>query len=66
MVIMSFSGCAKITCPLRWLLLLLGSECWLQKIVLLPPSPWQTGPGDTQPQWPHSYLQGQEKKGGKY
>lgn len=38
MVIMSFRGCAKITCPLRWLLLLVGSECSLQKIVLLPPA----------------------------
>lgn len=37
MVIMSFRGCTKITCPLRWLLVLLGFECCLPKTVSLTP-----------------------------
>lgn len=42
---MSFSGCAKITGPLRWLLLLGGCESSLPKIVLLPPAPGTGVPG---------------------
>lgn len=57
MVIMSFRGCAKITCPLRWLLLLLGSECFIT------PSLWQTGPLDTLPQYPILQPGFQEKFG---
>lgn len=43
MVIMSFSGCAKITCPLRWLLLLGGSECSLPKKLFYYPQPRADG-----------------------